>query len=270
MSLRDLKIEMSRALIARDVDAVRHLISAGVALDGPLEMYSDKHALHVAAENGFAEGCQLLIAAGAQVNAVNRKKRIAPLGHPDNKAHSNIRALHYAALAGSAETCKVLIAAGADIEARDSYGDTALAMAVEKGRVEVLKLLMANGAKLRGRDVDDVFYGAQSYAVMKQLLSGAARWARRAGGANFREVLQHHVKFGNVGPVRACLEAFDVDLAQKGKGGRSLVQLAGNHVEVKALLLAARSGDLVDSALVGEVASSGQVVVSRRAAGPAL
>mmetsp|Transcript_144926 Transcript_144926/g.403664 ORF Transcript_144926/g.403664 Transcript_144926/m.403664 type:complete len:217 (+) Transcript_144926:55-705(+) len=67
--------------------------------------------LMYAAQGGYERACEVLIAAGACVNAEDE---------------DGMRPLHFAASSGSQETCKVVLCGGAEPEARDDEGHTAL------------------------------------------------------------------------------------------------------------------------------------------------
>ena len=75
---------------------------------------------------------QVLIAAGANVNANAGVKRCTPL--------------HMAARRGHLEVAAALLDCGAAVEPRDSQGDTPLRRAVNCGRTNVAALLISRGA----------------------------------------------------------------------------------------------------------------------------
>jgi Ankyrin repeats (many copies) len=106
----------------------------GLSCDAPL---------HLAAKFGREDLAELLIAAGADIEARNEDGE---------------RPLHSAAFNGRPTVVKVLLAHGADVEARASFGKTALHAAAAgradevDGRLEVAKLLLAAGASARARE----------------------------------------------------------------------------------------------------------------------
>ncbi|CAM9603178.1 unnamed protein product [Scytosiphon promiscuus] len=71
--------------------------------------------LHFCSQAGCAEGCRMLLAAGAEVNAKLRKTKKTPL--------------HFAAGKGHVEAVRVLMQAGADTSAETSKGQTPLLLA---------------------------------------------------------------------------------------------------------------------------------------------
>jgi ankyrin repeat protein len=122
--------------------------------------------LGLAAFFGHKSAVQVLVARGAEVDAVD-KSRFAntPLdaavaaNHLEvvkvllqNHASANVRSaggftpLHKAAMNGSLEITKLLLDQGADVTARDDAGKTPLQYAAEKGHEEVWALLRERGA----------------------------------------------------------------------------------------------------------------------------
>jgi ankyrin repeat protein len=90
--------------------------------------------LHLAAAFGGPEAVALLLAHGAQVEAVAR-------GAMQNQA------LHAAiALSASPETVRLLIAHGANVNAKQAGGYVPLHQAASAGKVELVEVLLAAGA----------------------------------------------------------------------------------------------------------------------------
>jgi uncharacterized protein len=89
--------------------------------------------LHLAAFFGQPEIAELLLAAGADVNA---------------EAHNKIRvrSLHSAAAADQTQIGLALIAHGADVNARQQGGFTPLHAAAQNGNVEFVRALLDHGA----------------------------------------------------------------------------------------------------------------------------
>jgi ankyrin repeat protein len=123
--------------------------------------------LGLAAFFGHKSGVQVLVARGAEVDAVD-KSRFAntPLdaavaaNHLEvvkvllqNHASVNVRAaaghtpLHKAAMNGNVEIAKLLLEGGADVNATDDAGKTPLEYAGEKDHPEVASLLREKGAR---------------------------------------------------------------------------------------------------------------------------
>jgi len=69
-------------------------------------------------------------------------------GADKNRRSNGWTPLSSAAFVGNANVVEVLLRAGADIEAVDEMGNTALAVAITRGRPECAKILIRAGAKL--------------------------------------------------------------------------------------------------------------------------
>lgn len=90
-----------------------------------------------AARLGHEEICNLLIEAGAHINAQDEY---------------GFTGLMYAAHENHKEICKLLIANRADINTRKKDGETALSVAVRTGHIKICELLIANGADIHIQD----------------------------------------------------------------------------------------------------------------------
>ncbi len=89
--------------------------------------------LMLAAHKGYTKIVQILLKAGAEVNAINNR---------------GATALIYAADEGHTQVVQALVEAGADMNARDeTYGWTALEIAVQKGYDEIHEILFKRGTK---------------------------------------------------------------------------------------------------------------------------
>lgn len=98
-------------------------------------------ALHFAAFLGGAHAVELLLAAGADANAVaGNAMRVQPL--------------HSAAALGDIEACRLLIAAGADPNGRQAGDHTPLHEAALSGNADLVELLLASGADPEARNTD--------------------------------------------------------------------------------------------------------------------
>ena len=98
---------------------------AGADAVDPASKYGET-ALMLAAEKGMSAKVKLLLAAGANVAALDKRGRTA---------------LHAAAHAGSSECVALLLAAKADPKVKDKDKITACAAAKAKGFTEVVALL---------------------------------------------------------------------------------------------------------------------------------
>lgn len=153
-TMRDLFRSLLTAIIEADSDQVCLLLQEDKLLatrsitEGHYEariahwVYAQDTALHVAAAGGRLEIAQLLLAAGADVNAARN--------------HLQTRPLHYAAddwfenPLGDADRqvamLQLLLAAGASVDAADKNGATALHHAVRNLGAAAVRCLLAAGA----------------------------------------------------------------------------------------------------------------------------
>jgi ankyrin repeat protein len=105
--------------------------------------------LHVAAGEGHAAAVRALIAAGADVNAVD--------DHPKDEFHRHYTngwtPLHFAAMAGKTATARILLDHGADANAADQRGKlTPLHFAAWAGNADLVTLLLARKANRDAKD----------------------------------------------------------------------------------------------------------------------
>jgi hypothetical protein len=91
--------------------------------------------LHVAADVGCVEMAQILIEAGADVNAKDAMEETP---------------LHFASRRGTTEMCKILLAKGADLDATNSEDLTPLVTAAKAANESVCQSLLDQGATCQG------------------------------------------------------------------------------------------------------------------------
>ena len=149
-----------------DVEAVESLLEEGADVNAA--QGDGMTALHWAAERGHAAVAELLIAAGAAVDAESRIGSYTPLhlasrgGHGQvvnmlvsaggdpgaTTTNSGVAPLHLAAAAiGGAEAVVALLGHGAEVNARErSAGQTPLMFAARYNRVAAVKELLKHGA----------------------------------------------------------------------------------------------------------------------------
>jgi ankyrin repeat protein len=117
-----------------DLPLARLLLASGASPE-PRTRLRGLTPLLMAAESGDAALLDLLLKAGAEVNATN---------------DSGTTTLMIAAASGSAEAVRTLLAHGADINAREkTYGQTALFFAADRNRADVVRLLLSKGADFK-------------------------------------------------------------------------------------------------------------------------
>ena len=153
------------AAMRGDLDVVRELLERGA--DVNLAQGDGMTALHWAGEVGDAAMAEMLIYAGANIDAFTRLGDFTPLliaaeagngpvvqvlveAGADVEARTAVggaTALHYASQAGSVVAVETLLDAGADPDVRQTaWGQTPLMFAASLNRVEALQLLLDRGA----------------------------------------------------------------------------------------------------------------------------
>ena len=125
---------LARAAKAGDARAVAALLKQRVPLNAPLPDGST--ALHWATHHDAIETMDLLVAAGANVNAVN---------------DYGVMPLHLAATNGSAGAVERLVKAGANANASLPTGETVLMTAARTGKADAVAALLSRGADPNGK-----------------------------------------------------------------------------------------------------------------------
>lgn len=193
-------------------------------------------ALHRAAHGGHRDAARTLLAAGADVNIIDRD-RSSPLrlaiehGHNEHLAgdllltseYKDIKdvnghfPIHLAASRGLDQTVKLLLLKGVNVNSRSDTGDTPLHYAIEENHYSTMELLLAAGADL----------GAFNNAGHTPL---------------------HHAitQNSNLGIVEALLEkGTDIDI--KDRGGSRPLHIAANKGNEKVMAILLRMGADVDA-----------------------
>ncbi len=122
---------LHHAARAFDVAVAELLIGAGANLEAKTRL-GDHRPLHVASASGRSGVVALLVAAGADVNALTT---------------TGAAPLHFAAASGSADAVAALIGGGAEVDAREPvWGQTPMMFAAAAGRTEAIEALLEKGA----------------------------------------------------------------------------------------------------------------------------
>ena len=171
--------DAERAIKGNDEAALRDAIRRGVDVNEMIPCHNKRSGalgftplLSLAAYNGRAGICEILLAEGADAN----------IGSTTNGG----RALHNAAYNGSTACVRLLLRAGADPNSRSNSSMTPLHIASQHGRVDTAKLLIAAAANLEARTRrgntplrSAIRYGQREVALTL-LRAGAAVTALRA------------------------------------------------------------------------------------------
>ena len=187
---------LTHAILIDDRARVRALLNAApqlanervtkarLAMELPHWIYAGDTPLHVAAAGYRVEIAELLLAAGAEVNAAGKHRGGAPL--------------HYAADGGPERDVKrqvamirLLLQAGADIQAQDKNGATPLHRAVRTRCAEAVKCLLHAGAEATIRNKP----GSTAFHLAVQNTGRGGSGTEEAKAAQ-REIIQMFLKRG--------------------------------------------------------------------------
>jgi len=174
------------AVMRGDSARVRVLIKQG--LDVNAAQPDGMTALHWAAQRGDAGGAQMLMYAGARVDAVTRNGNYTPLhlaarsgrtaavkallaaGADVNAVTTTgaVTALHFAASNGDAATVAALLDKGAPVDTREgAWGQTPLMWAASANRLAALDMLIKRGANLElASKIEDISAKEKAERVM--------------------------------------------------------------------------------------------------------
>lgn len=193
---------------------------------------ADSHSLtplHVAALNGHAQTCRLLLSHGASVNALDERGRTA---------------LTIAALSGHAVVCRLLLESSSDPICPGKDGRTPLWLASHGGHRSVVSELLRNSIIRKAVDhrsrtgATALFAACQAGhpEVSASLLrAGAYVDAVNAAGSS---PLWAAAERGHAAVVRVLLENYAcIDLADRNGKSPIVIACANGHVDVAKLLL---------------------------------
>ncbi|KAI1667999.1 Ankyrin repeat domain protein [Pyrenophora tritici-repentis] len=182
--------------------------------------------LPFAAENGQLQMVQLLLDAGAEVNAQG--------GHYGN-------ALYAASFGGHEQIVKTLLDAGADVNTQGGHYGNALQAASVRGHEQVVKMLLDTGAEVnaQGGHYGNALYGASDGGheqIVKTLLDAGADV--NAQGGEYGNALQAASFGGHEQVVKTLLDAGADVNGQSGEYGNALqaASARGHEQIVKTLL----------------------------------
>ncbi|MYH08822.1 MAG: hypothetical protein F4143_01400 [Gemmatimonadales bacterium] len=257
------------AAMRGDLDAVRSLLVAGEDVNGALG--DGMTALHWAAMKGRLDLAEVLIDAGADLEAGTRLGGHTPLHVASRAAHgllveallkagadadaatsTGATALHFAAAAGSPEAVEALLRHGADADAREpEWGQTPLMFAAAAGRAGSVSALIDAGAdaSLTAYVLDIVARDAWDQLDRRERNArvAALRAGRTPPAPSRREAAPKPTAGPGPGLQTVRLEDPEEPTCSGCLG--NYADLVGTHGGLTALLLAAREGHR-DAALV--------------------
>ena len=165
-----------------DVDAVKHLLSAGRNVDAVIGGL-DQPPINFAAAMDKTEVVKAMIVASAKVDAIDKY---------------GYQPIHFAAEAGNVELVQALLAAGAKVDAPNKNGAQPIHLAAKSGNGELVKILLRLGAKVDAKDNkgNTPFYydtyQDDSGSVKKILLAAGAKEVKTIS-ANLKPIWQEHI-----------------------------------------------------------------------------
>ncbi|MGH7467310.1 MAG: ankyrin repeat domain-containing protein [Longimicrobiales bacterium] len=268
---------LADAAMRGDRVLVRSLLAKGADVNAP--QGDGMTALHWASARGDVELADLLVRAGAKLEAVTRNGAYTPLHLASKagyapvvrrllKAGSNIKAitttggvsaLHLAAGAGSADAVTALLERGSDPNVRETgWGQTPLIFAAAYNRVEVVKVLLKRGAHvaitttvldLPARDAVDRTAGQrrnQTLNAFRKQSSDSQTW--RPSSAQVQAAVSAAQQVQKAGATAEVAEA-DPD-PSGGEEVAGYSGLVGSQGGLTALLHAVREGHKEATALL--------------------
>lgn len=196
-----------------------------------------QYALSQASKFGHKSIMRLLLANGADINAVDFEERTA---------------LHYAANSGHVDTISILLSEGANIDAANSSQETALHYAAQYNHVDIVSALLSDGANTEAANSDQetaLHYaaGCGHVDVVSILLSEGANI--EAANSSRKTALHYAAENGHTETVSMLLSKSANHSIVDNYGGTALQYAAErNHLSVvKILVSQGASLDAVDS-----------------------
>lgn len=251
-----------------DVEAVHALLEQGADVNAA--QGDGMTALHWAADHGDAAMTDVLLNAGANVDAITRLGAFTPLHLAAEGGHaavivSLLRAgadpharttpggttpLHLAAQAGTAAAVTALLDGGADLNAREhSWGQTPLMFAADHNRVEAVEALLARGAdpNLMSTVIDWRVRQQEDRAAKQRRDEVLAAFARAAGKEPEAyhptpDEVQTAIRAAREAEAPETVEEDSVDYEERQPTALSYADLVGREGGLTALLHAVREG----------------------------
>jgi ankyrin repeat protein len=150
---------LSLATRLRCQDLMKNLLNHGADVDAVAD--SGRTVLMDAASRGLKDAVQILLDAGAAIDARTGREQKTALMFASDEGHTDI--------------ARMLLDQRANVNARDSTGKTALIMAAARGRTDVVRILLQRGADVNAKD---------------QFENTALQNAKKYGGPEVTELLR--------------------------------------------------------------------------------
>ncbi len=218
-------VRLVNAMKSRDLDAVRALAKSEI--DVNVAQHDGATALHWAAYWDEITAAELLIGAGAHVDAAN---------------DYGVTPLSLASTNGSAQMIELLLTAGASPNGVLPSGETVLMTAAYSGSVEGVKSLIARGADVNAREnvmgqTALMWALSQEHMNIVPMLIDAGADVRAKSKSGFSPLL-FAARQGNTNAVRLLLSK-GTDVNEAAKDGASVLHVAvlRGHVELATYLL---------------------------------
>ena len=250
------------AAMRGDIDAVRQLLREGADVNAA--QGDGMSALHWAADRGDVAMADMVLYAGAGVEAVTRIGDYTPLhlasrnGHPDVvaallEASADVHAvtepggsmpIHLAAAGGDPDVISALLDVGADANARErEWQQTPLIFAAGANRVEAIKVLIAGGAdpNLASESVDLLVRGRLDQAANRREREVLAAFTDDGERAPTSEQFQAAVRAGRQIYETGLPEDYEEEEEEDNRRGPPNILNKGG---LTPLLHAARQGHL--------------------------
>ena len=210
-------------------DTVRYLVGL-LEVDVNHQCRNDFTALHYAGKHKHADVVQVLIDAGADIEAKT------------DKGHSP---LHLASRSGEVATVMKLVEGGADVRATDDEGNTCLILAAYNGHTDTVQVLIDAGAEIETKAGEgDERYSPLDVAIFSGALTTVMKLVE--GGADVRATddegytcLMSAADDGHTDIVRYLVGLLEVEVNDRDNKNCTALHYAaeGKHADVVQVLI---------------------------------